>query len=262
MAREKQHNQKSVFGEIVDWTLAPLLILWPISMAIQYFLAYNIADDAYDRELRDSVVAISKQLSYTAGQLVVKDDAAARSFCAPTRRTSPTSRCATSAIGCQRRREPATGRLHAGDEPERGVLPRRPPAGAGAPGRVHVRAGARHVRRRPRAGGRDGRQAQPARERDHRRRARRAVPDRSGGAAVRMARPHAWRRAAQCADRSHSPAQAGRPRADRRGGRARGSAAAHRRASTTCWRGSTRACVPSTASWPMPPTRCARRLPA
>jgi two-component system sensor histidine kinase TctE len=77
MAREKQHNQKSVFGEIVDWTLAPLLILWPISMAIQYFLAYNIADGAYDRELRDSVVAISKQLSYTAGQLVVKDDAAA-----------------------------------------------------------------------------------------------------------------------------------------------------------------------------------------
>ena len=45
-------------------------------MAIQYFLAYNIADNAYDRELRDSVVAISRQLSYTAGQLVVKDDAA------------------------------------------------------------------------------------------------------------------------------------------------------------------------------------------
>jgi two-component system sensor histidine kinase TctE len=77
MAREKQHSQKSVFGEIVDWTLAPLLILWPISMAIQYFLAYSIADNAYDRELRDSVVAISKQLSYSAGQLVVKDDAAA-----------------------------------------------------------------------------------------------------------------------------------------------------------------------------------------
>jgi len=77
MAREKQHSQKSVFGEIVDWTLAPLLILWPISMAIQYFLAYNIADGAYDRELRDSVMAISRQLSYTAGQLVVKDDAAA-----------------------------------------------------------------------------------------------------------------------------------------------------------------------------------------
>jgi len=77
MAREKQHSQKSVFGEIVDWTLAPLLILWPVSMAIQYFFAYSIADGAYDRELRDSVVAVSKQLSFVAGQLVVNDAAAA-----------------------------------------------------------------------------------------------------------------------------------------------------------------------------------------
>ena len=77
MARERQHSQKSVFGEIVDWTLAPLLILWPISMAIQYFLAYHIADGAYDRELRDTVVAVSRQLSYRAGQLVLNDDAAA-----------------------------------------------------------------------------------------------------------------------------------------------------------------------------------------
>jgi len=77
MAREKQHSQKSVFGEIVDWTLAPLLILWPISMAIQYFFAYSIADGAYDRELRDSVFAVSKQLSYVAGHLVVNDAAAA-----------------------------------------------------------------------------------------------------------------------------------------------------------------------------------------
>lgn len=76
MAREKQHSQKSVFGEIVDWTLAPLLILWPVSMAIQYFLAYHIADSAYDRELRDSVVAVSKQLGFSAGQLVVQDTAA------------------------------------------------------------------------------------------------------------------------------------------------------------------------------------------
>jgi two-component system sensor histidine kinase TctE len=77
MARESQHSQRSVFGEIVDWTLAPLLILWPVSMAIQYFFAYSIADGAYDRELRDSVHAVSKQLSYDAGQLVVNDAAAA-----------------------------------------------------------------------------------------------------------------------------------------------------------------------------------------
>ena len=74
---EAQHKHKSVFGEIVDWTLAPLLILWPISMAIQYFFAYSIANNAYDRELRDSVVAISKQLAYDNGRIRVNTAAAA-----------------------------------------------------------------------------------------------------------------------------------------------------------------------------------------
>jgi two-component system sensor histidine kinase TctE len=73
---EAQHKQKSVFGEIVDWTLAPLLILWPISMAIQYFFAYSIANNAYDRELRDSVVAVSKQLTYENGRLQLNAAAA------------------------------------------------------------------------------------------------------------------------------------------------------------------------------------------
>lgn len=72
-----QHRQKSVFGEIVDWTLAPLMILWPISMAVQYFLAYSIANDAYDRELRDRAVAVSKQLSYESGRLKLNLPAAA-----------------------------------------------------------------------------------------------------------------------------------------------------------------------------------------
>jgi two-component system, OmpR family, sensor histidine kinase TctE len=71
------HRQASVFGEIVDWILAPLLILWPISMALQYFLAYTIAADAYDRELRDSVVAVAKQLSYADGHVAINAPAAA-----------------------------------------------------------------------------------------------------------------------------------------------------------------------------------------
>jgi two-component system sensor histidine kinase TctE len=76
MASDPRHSQKSVFGEIVDWTLAPLLILWPISMALQYFLAFNIANNAYDRELRDSVVAVAKQLSFNDSQIVIDERAA------------------------------------------------------------------------------------------------------------------------------------------------------------------------------------------
>jgi two-component system sensor histidine kinase TctE len=71
MEIEKQHRQNSVFGEIVDWTLAPLLILWPISMAIQYFLAYTIANNAYDRELQNRVYALAKQVSYAGGKVAV-----------------------------------------------------------------------------------------------------------------------------------------------------------------------------------------------
>jgi two-component system sensor histidine kinase TctE len=71
MAIEKQHKQHSVFGEIVDWTLAPLLILWPISMAIQYFLAYTIANNAYDRELQNRVYALARQVSYEQGKVKV-----------------------------------------------------------------------------------------------------------------------------------------------------------------------------------------------
>jgi two-component system sensor histidine kinase TctE len=71
MATEKQHKQHSVFGEIVDWTLAPLLILWPISMAIQYFLAYTIANNAYDRELRNHLYALVRQVAYTNGKVTV-----------------------------------------------------------------------------------------------------------------------------------------------------------------------------------------------
>jgi two-component system sensor histidine kinase TctE len=71
MAAEKQHRLHSVFGEIVDWTLAPLLILWPISMAIQYFLAYTIANNAYDRELRNHVHALVRQVTYVNGKVTV-----------------------------------------------------------------------------------------------------------------------------------------------------------------------------------------------
>ena len=74
---DSQHRHKSVFGEIIDWTLAPLMILWPISMAVQYFLAYSIANDAYDRELGDRVVAVSKQLAYDNGRLKLNLPAAA-----------------------------------------------------------------------------------------------------------------------------------------------------------------------------------------
>lgn len=68
-ATPKQHRQPSLFGEILDWMLAPLMILWPISMAIEYSLAFSVANAAYDRELRNELTVISRQLTYQNGRV-------------------------------------------------------------------------------------------------------------------------------------------------------------------------------------------------
>ncbi len=43
-------EQRSLFGEILDWMLAPLLLLWPMSVALTWLVAQNIASRPYDRD--------------------------------------------------------------------------------------------------------------------------------------------------------------------------------------------------------------------
>lgn len=68
---QKTRGQTSLFGEIVDWMLAPLLIIWPISIAADYFLAYSVAGTAFDQQLKDRVVAVSRQVSFEDDRLTV-----------------------------------------------------------------------------------------------------------------------------------------------------------------------------------------------
>ena len=56
-------QQHSLFGEILDWMLAPLLLLWPMSIFLTYLVAQSIADRPYDRELGVVVRAIAQQAS-------------------------------------------------------------------------------------------------------------------------------------------------------------------------------------------------------
>ena len=76
-ATPKQHRQPSLFLEILDWMLAPLMILWPISMALEYSMAYSVANTAYDRELRNELVVISRQITYGNGRVTLPPSAAA-----------------------------------------------------------------------------------------------------------------------------------------------------------------------------------------
>jgi two-component system, OmpR family, sensor histidine kinase TctE len=55
-------EQRSLFGEILDWMLAPLLLLWPMSVALTWLVAQNIANRPYDRELGELVRAVARQV--------------------------------------------------------------------------------------------------------------------------------------------------------------------------------------------------------
>ncbi|MFY9511406.1 MAG: sensor histidine kinase N-terminal domain-containing protein, partial [Rubrivivax sp.] len=61
-----QREQRSLFGEILDWMLAPLLLLWPMSVALTWLVAQNIANRPYDRELGELVRAIARQATLEA----------------------------------------------------------------------------------------------------------------------------------------------------------------------------------------------------
>jgi two-component system sensor histidine kinase TctE len=49
--RTSKGSQKSFFGEILDWMLTPLLLMWPVSLLLTWLVAQNIADKPFDREL-------------------------------------------------------------------------------------------------------------------------------------------------------------------------------------------------------------------
>ncbi len=59
----RAREQRSLFGEILDWLLAPLLLLWPLSIATIWLVAQGIANGPFDRELGDKARALSKQVS-------------------------------------------------------------------------------------------------------------------------------------------------------------------------------------------------------
>ncbi|MDO8439781.1 MAG: sensor histidine kinase N-terminal domain-containing protein [Polaromonas sp.] len=73
-----QRERRSLFGEILDWMLTPLLLLWPISLALTWLVAQNIAGKPFDRALEYKVQALAKLI-------VVKDQQVQFNLTAPAR---------------------------------------------------------------------------------------------------------------------------------------------------------------------------------
>jgi two-component system sensor histidine kinase TctE len=76
----EERVQRSLFGEILDWMLVPLLLLWPISIAITYVVAKSIANQPFDQALDDSVTVLSQQVSEVNGKVITRLTTPSRDF--------------------------------------------------------------------------------------------------------------------------------------------------------------------------------------
>lgn len=77
---QEENIQHSLFGEILDWMLAPLLLLWPMSIAITYLVAKSIANQPFDHALEDSVTVLAQQVKQVDGKVVERLPGSARDF--------------------------------------------------------------------------------------------------------------------------------------------------------------------------------------
>lgn len=56
-------EQRSLFGEILDWMLTPMLLLWPISLVLTWLVAQSIAGKPFDRALEYNAGALAQLVS-------------------------------------------------------------------------------------------------------------------------------------------------------------------------------------------------------
>ncbi len=60
-ARRTPPEQRSLFGEILDWMFVPMMLLWPLSVVITFLLAQSLADVPFDRALIERTEALARQ---------------------------------------------------------------------------------------------------------------------------------------------------------------------------------------------------------
>ena len=68
----------SLFGEILDWLLVPLLLLWPISVALTYVATKSLANAPFDRAMGNQAQLLADHVRIERGRAVLALPAAAR----------------------------------------------------------------------------------------------------------------------------------------------------------------------------------------
>jgi two-component system sensor histidine kinase TctE len=61
-------EQRSLFGEILDWMLTPLLLLWPVSLVLTWLVAQGIAGKPFDRALEYNARAMAQLITIRRGR--------------------------------------------------------------------------------------------------------------------------------------------------------------------------------------------------
>jgi two-component system sensor histidine kinase TctE len=69
-AETPRRARLSLFGEILDWLLVPLMLLWPVSIVLTYVSAKSLSNPPYDRALAESTQALSEQLKLANGRVI------------------------------------------------------------------------------------------------------------------------------------------------------------------------------------------------
>lgn len=73
-----ESSRRSLLGEILDWMLAPLFLLWPMSIAITYVVAQNLANIPYDLSLANALQVLGQQIEATDDIVALRMSSSAR----------------------------------------------------------------------------------------------------------------------------------------------------------------------------------------
>ncbi len=64
-----QRAQRSLFGEILDWMLTPLLLLVPVSIGVTWLVAQGIANAPFDRALEANIKTLARLVKVQDGDV-------------------------------------------------------------------------------------------------------------------------------------------------------------------------------------------------
>jgi two-component system sensor histidine kinase TctE len=73
-----ESSRRSLLGEILDWMLAPLFLLWPMSIAITYVVAQNLANIPFDLGLANALQILGQQVEATDEVVALRMSSSAR----------------------------------------------------------------------------------------------------------------------------------------------------------------------------------------